>query len=165
MAPPAPHGSGQIPQDFVRVIGGGDGGVGFLDPALRVDQVADPRRARGVSIGGAIGDADALVRVAEQREGKAELLPEGPVLLLGVDADAKNDAVAVFELADSITESLALDRSPGGVGHRIPPERDGRAAVLIQGHGGAVLVLHRECGCRITNVQHGAHLLSVCAPT
>ncbi len=137
------------------MVGRRDRLVDLRDLAVAVDQVADAgRMGRRVVVGGAIGDADGLVGVAEQIVGEVELLLKGLVRLGRIETDAEDDCIPALELLDSITESVAFNRSARGVGFRIPPQHNGFSPILIQGDGLAVLGLYGESGCRASCIKH-----------
>lgn len=85
----------EVGQDLVGMVGRGDRLVDLGDLPLRIDQVTDPGRMRRLIVGGAIGDADNLVGVAEQIVGEVELLLEGLVLLGRIKTDAEDDCIAL----------------------------------------------------------------------
>lgn len=92
------------------------------------DQIGDALGVAGIrGIRGSVGQTHGASRVAEKRKGKGELAGEGVVLFLRIEADTEDLAVALVELSDSITESVAFDRSARGVGFGIEPEKDVRA--------------------------------------
>tara|TARA_B100001964_G_scaffold229299_1_gene281434 strand:- start:1002 stop:1334 length:333 start_codon:yes stop_codon:yes gene_type:complete len=101
-----------------------------------------------------IGEADSPVDVAQQIERQVELLLEGLVVLGRIEADAEDDRVAVVELLDSITESVALNRSTGRIGLRVPPEHHRFAPVTVESDRFAILGLHREAGRPVADAQH-----------
>jgi hypothetical protein len=69
-----------------------------------------------------VGLSHRLVHVGEQRVGQIVFLGEGSVLFEGVEGDPYDLGTCLEEIGGSITEPLALDRSPGGGGLHIPPE-------------------------------------------
>jgi len=86
--------SAEVGQHLVRVLGRDHLAVDLGDTPVRSDQIADPCRARRIGrLGGAVGQADLLVGVAQQVEGKVELLPEPVVGVRLVEADAQDDRV------------------------------------------------------------------------
>ena len=127
----------------------------LCDDAVLVDHVCD---AAGVFVrglfGGAVGEAEFVIGVAEEREGEVELLREGGVLLLRVEADAEDDGVLCVVLRDEVPEPGTLDRSAGCVGLRIKPEHDLFAAQVAQADRVAVVVGGLEIGGRISGLQH-----------
>lgn len=101
-----------------------DLGVRLHDLAIGTDQVRDAlrvlRRARIVRV----VDLAELVVEREQLVRVVELLAKLLVVAWRIEARAEDDDVLRFKLADSITESVALERSTRGVGHRIEPQQD-----------------------------------------
>ena len=145
----------EVGEDLVGMVGRGDRLVDPGDLAVTIDQIADTgRMGRRLVVGGAIGDADGLVGVAEQIVGEIELLLEGFVRLGGIETDAENDSVLALELLDSITESVAFNRSARCIGFRIPPQHNGFSPILIQGDGLTILGLHGEDRCRVSCIEH-----------
>lgn len=99
------------------------------DFSFFVDDVGD---AAGVLVlgrlGGAVGEADLAIGVAEQREGEVVFLRERGVAFFVVEADAEDLRVLRFVLLREVPEPGTLPRSTGGVGFRIEPEHDFLAA-------------------------------------
>ena len=94
--------------------------VGLLDLAVGADQVADPLRGAGPGVvAGAVGEADLAVGVAEQREVVVELLREGRVGLLVVEADPEDLDALLVVLGLEVAEPATLLGSAGGVGLRV----------------------------------------------
>src|SRR5206468_4174179 len=112
--------------DLLRgVLGRLDAAVGLLHLAVGADQVADPLRTAGLGVvGGAVGEADLAVRVAQQREVVVELLREGRVGLRGVEADPEDLDALLLVLVLEVAEPATLLGSAGGVGLGIEPEDD-----------------------------------------
>jgi hypothetical protein len=98
--------------------------VRFDDSTIGPDQVRVAERIIGVTC------VDHAVRFAlyfverQQRERVTELVAEGAVGVDRVEARAENDDVLGLEVADSITESVALDRSTRGVRRWVEPEKN-----------------------------------------
>ena len=88
------------------------------------------------SRGGAVGEADLAVGVAEQRVGEVELGREAGVLVGRVEADAEDLGVLRGVLIVEVPEPGTLDRSARGVGLRIEPEHDLLAAQAAQSEPG-----------------------------
>jgi len=110
-------------QHVVSVRGRINLGKGADNGALPVDDVAYARCPAGVgTVAGAQRQAHLPVNVGQQQERVAEFFGEGLVLLDGVEADTQYGYVLVFKLADSITESVTLDSSTGGVGLGVEPQ-------------------------------------------
>ena len=136
------------------MIGGFYIAIGLLDLPVRADQVADPARILSIRIvGRAVGHAYLAVNIAEQIEGKIELVPEGQVVGRRVETDPQYDGVFRGEILDSITESLALHRSPGRIGLRVPPQYHGLPLEFRQGRRDIVLIRNIEGGSRISLFQ------------
>jgi hypothetical protein len=88
-----------------------------------VDHVSDALRVPGRAVvARAVSNAYLSCCVAEQREREVEFFGEGPILFLGVEADAQNLSALIGELLDSITESNSFDGSAGRVGFRVKPQ-------------------------------------------
>jgi len=125
------------------------------DPAVLVDHVGD---AAGVFVGrllgGAVGEADLAVGVAEEREGELELAGELLVFFAGVEADAEDCGVLRGVLAGEVPEPGTFERSAGCVGLRVEPEDDLPAAQVAQADGVAVVILRFEIGGLISGIQH-----------
>jgi len=140
--------------------GGVDLRVGLAHLAVGADQVADPAcRGRLGVVGRAIGEAELPVGVAQEREGEAELLGEGRVGLLVVEAGPEDlDALGVV-LRDSVAEPATLGRSAGSVRLGIEPEDDVLPAVVRQPAHLAGVVLHLEIGGGAAGLEHSGDLL------
>jgi hypothetical protein len=127
----------------------------LCDLPVLVDHVCD---AAGVLVGRflcrAVREADLLVRVAEEGEGKTELLRKGSVFILRVEADAEDDGVLCFVLADEVPEPGTLERSAGCVGLRVEPEHDLLAAQVAEANRVAVVIDRFEIGSLISWIQH-----------
>jgi len=120
---------------------------GLPDPALGIDQIADPVRMSLVRVtGGVIRQANGAIRVGEQEEGKRKLLRKRGVLLEGVKADAQNDDISILKTLDSVPEPFSLDRSPGGVGLWIEPQNHVLPGEVGQVHLVSGMGLGRELG-------------------
>src|SRR5438067_1114480 len=106
----------EVLQHFLRVRGRVHLRIRLLDLAVGADEVADPPgRARAGIVGGAIGQADLALGVAQEREVEAELPGEGGVLLHAVEAGAQDlDALVLVE-PDAVAEPATLGRSAGSV--------------------------------------------------
>jgi hypothetical protein len=125
------------------------------DLSVLVDHVRD---AASVFVGRllrrAVREADLVVGVAEEGEGEVELLREAGVFLRGVEADAEDDGVLRFVLADEVPEPGTFDRSAGCVGLRIEPEHDFFAAQVAEANRVAVVIDRFEIGSLIAWIQH-----------
>ena len=141
------------------MLGGFDLAVGALDLAVGADEIRHARRRRSARvIGGAVGDADLLVGVAQEREVEVVLLGELLVRLERVEADAVDLNVVLAELLGSITEPLSFDRSTRGIGHRVEPQQNALAAQVRQLHRLAVVRAAGEVGRLIAFLEHEQHL-------
>jgi len=125
------------------------------DHAVLVNDVGD---AAGVFVrcffGGAVGQADLVVGIAEEREGEAELLREFRILFGGVEADAEDQRVLRRVLFREVPEPGTFERSAGCVGLRIKPEDDLPAAEVVQTDAVAVVIGRIEIGGWIADIQH-----------
>jgi len=125
------------------------------DFPVLVDHVRDAARVLVRRLlGGAVREADLAVGVAEEREGELELAGEAGVFLLRVEADAEDDGVLRFVLADEVPEPGTFDRSAGCVGLRIEPEHDLLAAQVAEADGVAIVIDRFEVGGLISGIQH-----------
>jgi hypothetical protein len=105
------------------VRAGVDHRVGPHHAAIGAEQVRDAARpVRVVGIAGAVR-LQRAPGVAQQPERQAVLLRERLVLLDGVEARAEDDRAVLLEVAGSITEPVALDRSTRGVGLGVEPQQ------------------------------------------
>lgn len=112
---------------------------------ILVNQVADASCIAGCGvITGAVGKTHGAVGVAEQREGKSELLRKRGIFGYRVKADAKNFYVARAKLIDLIAEPATFSRSPWGVGLGIKPQQYFLALELSEGKGFALMRLYGE---------------------
>jgi hypothetical protein len=118
--------------------------VRLHDLPVGTDQVRDALRViRPLRIQCAIRLALRLVE-AEQLEWIAELLAKLSIRLDAIKARAEDDQVLLLELADSITESVAFDRSTRGISGRIEPEQHVLAGVIGESDGRSVVGLDGE---------------------
>jgi hypothetical protein len=126
------------------------------DLAVFVDHVGD---AAGVFVfrrfGGAVGEADLSIGVAEEREGEVVFLGEGGVGFFVIEADAEDLGVLRFVLLGEVPEPGTFTRSTGGVGFRIEPEHDLLAAQIAEAHAVAVMIGDVEVGSGIAGLEHG----------
>jgi len=102
----------------------------------------------------AIGEADLALGVAEQREGKAELLREGGVLFFAVEADAEDPGVLGCVLLREVPEPGTFFRSTGCVGLRVEPEDDLLPAQVAEAHAVAVVIGDVEVGSGVAWLEH-----------
>jgi hypothetical protein len=131
----------------------------FRDFAFLVDHVRNAFCVfGGRRIGGAVGEADFAVRVAEEGEGEAELFGEALVVLRRIEADAEDLRVFGLVLRVEVPEPGTLPRSTGGVGFRIEPEHDLFAAQVAELHAVAVVIGNVEIRGRIAGIEHSSNL-------
>lgn len=129
--------------------------IGLDDAAVGTDQIADPGRVLALRVvGGAIGDTDLLVDVAQKVEGKIELVAKGPLVGGRIETDSQDDRVFGAEVLDSVTEPLAFSGSTGRVGLGVEPEHDIMPPVLLHAGRYAVMVRKREIRRRVPLLQH-----------
>jgi len=106
--------------------------VHLRDAAVFVDHVGD---TAGVFIlrrvGGAVGQADLAIGIAEQRERKLVLFREASAVLGLVEADAEDLGVFRFVFVDVVPEPGPFERSPRCVGFGKEPEHDFLAAKVL----------------------------------
>jgi len=95
----------------------GPRGIDLRDHTLGIHHDRDAVGVVGTGVAArAVHHAQRLVGIAQQREGIGELVAERLVLLDGVERRADNTRTQLLEVADSITESAALDGSTRCVG-------------------------------------------------
>jgi hypothetical protein len=125
------------------------------DPSLFIDHVRDAARVLiGRTLARAVRQADLALGVADEWEGKVELLREPLVLFVRVEADADDLRVLRFVLFDEVPEPGTLNRSTGCVGLGIEPENDLLAAKAVKRNRVAVVVDGIEIRSGITGLQH-----------
>jgi hypothetical protein len=98
--------------------------------------------------------ADRAIRVREQPEREPVLLGEGTIVLHRVERRAEELDIERLELGGSITEPLALQRSPGGERFGEPPESDPSASKLRERDRLTVMIRKREVRCGRTFSEH-----------
>jgi hypothetical protein len=131
----------------------------FRDLAFLVDHVRDAFRvAVGRRFGGAVGQADFAIRVAEEGEGEAELFGEALVVIRRVEADAEDLRVFGLVLRVEVPEPGTFPRSTGGVCLRIKPEHDLFAAQVAELHAVAVVIGNVEIRGWIAGIEHSSNL-------
>ncbi len=158
------------PQIFEPRLAGDSDQTGLSMPSgvadlLRVgdlsilDGIGDSSRVPGI-FGGrrAVRHPDLTIGVAEQLEGELKLLGESLVLLDGVEAHAKDDRSRALKLLDSIPESIALNRSPRGVGLGIEPKDDLFIGERGQFDRAPIVRHHLEVGRTASYFQHARTL-------
>ena len=138
-----------------RISRGLNLGVGLGDLAILIDYVRDPARVNVCRrVSGAVGQTDLALGVAQQREGKVELLSEGPVLGLVVEAGPEDLDVFGLVFIDEVPEPGTLTRSTGCVGLGIEPEHDALSAQVGQAHTVAVVIHHIEIWSILPGLKH-----------
>ncbi len=114
--------------------------VDVHDSLIGTDQIRGAARISGVRwIVDAVRLSHRVVDIAQQLERPLKLLGERTVRGDGVVARAEHDDIAGLKLADSITESVALDRSTRGVGFWIEPEQHVAPCELAQADASAIV--------------------------
>ena len=127
----------------------------FSDAAVFVDHVRDPLRILvGRRCGGAVGQADLAIGIAEKRERELELLGEVAVGFDVVETGAEDGGVLRFVLVDEVPEPGTLGRSARCVGLRIKPQHDLAAAQIVQSDGLPVMIGHFKIRRFVANLQH-----------
>lgn len=120
--------------------------------------VDDVRDAASVLIlrrvGGAVGEPDFALGVAEEGEGEVVFLREGGVRPLIVEAGAKDRRVFGGVLLAEVPEPGTFPRSTGCVGLWIEPEHDLASAKVAELHAIAVVVGDIEIGSFFAWLQH-----------
>lgn len=123
---------------------------------VRPDQVGDPFRIACLRrVRSTVRNSDGARCVTEEGKRKVEFVREGLVLFLRVEADSIDLAVEFVELSDSITESVAFDRSARGVGLGVEPEEHVRADMIRERDRRSLMRLDRELRSRLSGRQHG----------
>ena len=116
-------------------------GVDQVRPSLRPLRHRLFRRPLGL-----VQEPHRVVGVGEQPEGEAIFLGEPAVVLDRVEGGPEDLDAQLLELWGSITEPLALPRSPIGEGLGEPPERDPPPAQVGERDGLPFLIREREIG-------------------
>jgi hypothetical protein len=137
------------------VAGGVDFGVDGGDDAVRSDEVADSFGVHGVgALTGPIEKTDLPAGIAQQREVEVELLREGAILFLAVEADAEDLSILLLVQIELVAEPAALGGSAGGVGLGIEPEDDVLPPVLGEADDVSLVVAQLEIGRRLAFLEH-----------
>jgi len=145
----------QTPQLLRRVRRRVDLRMRLRDDAVLVDHVRDAARVDIFRrVGRSVGDADLAIGVAEQREGKVELLGERFVLVLRVETDADDLRVLRFVLDLEVPEPGTFPRSTRGVGLRIKPEDDFLSSQIAEPDVIAVVIDGVELGRFLADLEH-----------
>ncbi len=125
------------------------------DETVLVDDVGD---AAGVLVAGArgcaVGEADLVVDVTQQRIREMELLGKAGVLLGGIEADPENPRVLRRVLFVEVPEPGTLDRSARCVSLRVEPEHYLAAAQTGEADLPALVVADFEIRRDVSNLQH-----------
>ena len=129
-------------------------GINRGNIAVRPDEDRNACGTRRIRFRSAISDGHGFVRVAQQIVGEAELLLERLIVFRAVHTAAEDDGILTLEIVDSITEPIAFDRSPGGIGFRIPPDQNVFTRMIRERHGRPILVRDAEGRRLITNIDH-----------
>jgi hypothetical protein len=146
----------ELLEELLRMLARCHLGEGELDLSVGADEVADASRGWRVRVvGGAVGEPDVLVDVAQEREVELVLFGEGAIGLLRIEAAAEDLDVQRLVVAGSITEPDAFRRSTRGVRHRVEPQEHALAAQARQRDRLSIVRLGGEVGCRIADVEHG----------
>ncbi len=87
-----------------------------------------------------VGGSHLPVDVTQQRIPEALRIGELEVLGGGVERGAEDDTVGSSKAIGTVTQRLALDRSTGGRGFRVPPQQHPLSAEVGEAHVNAVLV-------------------------
>ena len=141
------------------MIGRGYFRIYGCDFPIRSDQDRNAGGTRRVRFGSAVSDRHRLVGVAQQIVRKVELIFERKIVGRAVHTAAEDDGVLLLEILDSITEPIAFDRSPRGIGLRIPPDQNVFSRMVGKRNVAAFLVRDAEGRGLITNVDHGHYSL------
>ena len=134
---------------------GVDLGIDREDVPVGTDHVAHPLGVgRVLAVAGAVGEPDVPAGIAEEREVEIELLGEGAILLLRVEADPENLRVLLLELSDVVAEPATFSGSAGGVGLGIEPEDHDLSEVVPQSNEISPMILHFERGSFLSFFDH-----------
>ena len=140
-------------QHFLSVGARVDPGKDMGNDAVFIDNVGDP--AGKTSIPGAIRLAQDMVRVAQQREGKASVGGEGAVVFDRVKTSPENLHMALRESIMEVTEPAPFGSSAPGVGFGIKPQHDFLAAQICQAHGRTIVRGDGKIRCRCPDCLSG----------
>jgi len=125
------------------------------DFAVLVDQIRDAARVFVFRrLGGAVGQSNLVVGVAQQRELKSEFLGELSVVLDLIEAGAEDLNVFLGVLVGEVPEPGPFSRSAGCVGFREEPQQHFLAAKVAQLHAAAEMIGGLEIRSRVANFQH-----------
>ena len=122
-----------------------------------VDQVRNPLRVLVAGgIGGAIGDPDAAVGIAQQRKREVELLCESGVVGDVVETRAEDGRVLLFVLVDEVPEPGTLSRSTRGVGLWVEPQDDFAATEIVERNCVSLVILDLKIRSFVAYLQHSS---------
>jgi len=125
------------------------------DPALLVNQVADPVRAPGLGVvAGSIRHAGGSLDVAQQRKWELEFLHERRIVLDIVETDTQHDDIVGDEVAILIAEPATLGRSAGSVSLGIKPQQNFLPAQTGKRKRLTLMGLQGEVRCRVSDLEH-----------
>jgi hypothetical protein len=94
------------------------------DDAFLVDDESCPAADEVLLVEDAVGMDRLALDVAQEREGRADVLLESPVGGEAIDADAEDLSVALLEVGDISLIRLQLLRSTAGEGQHVEGQRD-----------------------------------------
>ena len=155
--PPSPINHLQRRQLFVRVLCRIHLRVRLGDHAVFVDDVGDAFRVFVLrAFGGAVGEADLLLRVAEEGEVEVVFGGEGGVFLLVVEAGAEDLGVPGVVLVAEVPEPGTFPRSAGGAGLGVEPEHHLLPAQVGKADAIAFVIGDVEIRGFVAGLEHGA---------
>jgi hypothetical protein len=115
-----------------------------LNNPARVNEVGNAQRiVRVLMIGrteNLVERSDGPVPIGEQGERKMLRFTKRFVLFERVERSSKNDTVSVKKINGSVTQRLALNRSAGCRGLRVPPEQHPMTSLIFERDESPVLV-------------------------
>lgn len=115
--------SGQAAQHLVGMFGRTDFFVDRGDGAVRRNQHRNPAGPLGASGKRTVSRGYRCIDIAQEIVREVELVAESLVLRRCIGTDPEDHGVLFSEIQDSITEPLAFDGSPRGIGFGIPPQQ------------------------------------------
>ena len=127
-----------------RVISLGDFAVG-------ADEHRHPQRIRFFIRRCAICKRHRLIFIAQEIVRRFELFFEFLIGILRIATDPQDNRIFLLEVLDSITESVALDRSARGIGFGVPPKQNVLPGERSEIGCLAVLIRQGKCRSRIAN--------------
>jgi hypothetical protein len=142
-------------QDFFRMPRSVDFGIDGEDAPVGPDDIAHPFGVlRVLPVAGAVGEPDLPRGVTEKREVVVELLGEGAILLLGIEADAENLRVLLLELSSPVAEPATFCRSAGCIGLWVEPEDYYLSEEILEPDQPSAVVLHFELRGQSAFLEH-----------